>query len=228
MKVSIVIPTYNEAHTIEAVINAVLNNPLTIEKEVLVIDDGSTDNTSEILKNYTSVTVCHHEHNQGKGAAIKTGVAKASGNIILIQDADTEYSPADHQELLRPLIEGVTDVVYGSRFIGNKHRVFFPHTYLANRVLSFLVRQVVTWPVTDMETCLKAFHKESVDKVSLLERRFGIEPEITIKLSRIQGIRYQEVPISYTGRSIGAGKKIRWYDGIWALWCIIKYGLLKQ
>jgi glycosyltransferase involved in cell wall biosynthesis len=164
-----------------------------------------------------------HTTNKGKGASLRTGLSCATGDIVVFQDADTEYSPPEISELISPIINNTADVVYGSRFIGKKTEHFFIHTYLANKLLSWLTKIKTGLPITDMETCYKAFRSPLLKNISLTENRFGIEPEITVKIARIKKIRYTEIPISYSGRSIREGKKVRWQDGVRALWCILWY-----
>lgn len=224
MKVSIIIPIYNEEKTLVDILGHVNSVNIPFEKEILIINDGSTDRSSELLTHISGITVITHSKNLGKGAAIRTGIQKVTGDIVLFQDADKEYDINDYIDILSPFLDNSIDVVYGSRFIGKKKENFFVHTYLANKLLSFLTRLFIKLPVTDMETCYKAFRTPVIKDLILVEDRFGIEPEMTIKMARIPGIRYKEVPISYTGRSIKEGKKIRWYDGVRAIWCIVKYG----
>lgn len=225
MKVSIIIALYNEEVTTQKVLTSVLSLPL--EKEVIVVNDGSTDATAEKLLPFNkNITLITHEKNQGKGAAIKSALQKVTGEIVTIHDGDFEYDPQNIEALIAPIAKNETDIVYGSRFLEKKNN-YRIHTYLANKLLTFLTRLFVTIPVTDMETCQKAFRASEIKKLTLLENRFGIEPEITIKLAKIVGIRYLEIPISYQGRSTMQGKKVRWYDGLRAIWCILKYGIFK-
>jgi len=236
-KLSIVIPVYNEAATIRRVLDKVKRTQLTdnIEKEVIVVNDCSSDNTGKTVNKYITqhteldIQYFEHEVNMGKGAALHTGIAKAKGQYLIVQDADLEYDPEEYNALLDPVIRGVADVVYGSRFIGNQpHRVlFFWHT-LGNKLLTFLSNMVNDMNLTDMETGYKVFRTGLLQNLSLKENRFGFEPEVTAKISRVPGIRIYEVGISYFGRTYEEGKKIRWQDGIRAIYCIIKYGLLKR
>lgn len=236
-KLSILIPVYNEAATIHQVLDKVKHIQLTdgIEKEVIIINDSSTDTSLEIIESYivqnSSIDIVYYEHkvNKGKGAALHTGIANAKGQYLIIQDADLEYDPSEYNVLLKPIIDGVADVVYGSRFIGNKpHRVLFFWHYLGNRMLTFLSNMFSDLNLTDMETCYKVFKTDLIQDLELKENRFGFEPEVTAKIARIPGVRIYEVGISYFGRTYEEGKKIRWQDGIRAIYCIIKYGLFKR
>ena len=227
MKLSIVIPVYNESGTVEQIIASVIAAPY--EKEIIVVDDGSCDGTTEILENLhqPEVTVLYHPNNQGKGAALRTGFKVATGDFVIIQDADLEYDPADYSKLLKPLIDGRVDLVYGSRFIGgDEHRALFFWHMIGNRILTLCSNMFSNLNLTDMETCYKAFRREVLEKVTIEEDRFGFEPEITAKMAKL-GARIFEVGISYSGRTYSEGKKIGWRDGISALRCIIKYNLLK-
>lgn len=227
MKLSVVIPVYNESATVENVISSVMAIPY--DKEIIVVDDGSSDGTGEILKNIhqPGVTVLFHQNNQGKGAALRTGFRVATGDFVIIQDADLEYDPADYPKLLKPLIDGRADVVFGSRFIGgDEHRALFFWHMIGNKFLTLCSNMLSNLNLTDMETCYKAFRRETLQKVTIEEDRFGFEPEITAKMANL-GARIFEVGISYSGRTYSEGKKIGWQDGISALRCIIKYNLLK-
>jgi glycosyltransferase involved in cell wall biosynthesis len=234
-KLSIVIPAYNEAPTIHLILDrikaaALINN---IEKEVIIVNDCSKDDTKGAIERYMSqnldlnIQYFEHEQNQGKGAALHTGIKKATGDYIVIQDADLEYDPEEYNDLLRPFYKGNADVVYGSRFIGgNPHRIlFFWHT-IGNKVLTFLSNFFTDLNLTDMETCYKMFKREIIQSIDLKEKRFGFEPEVTAKISRIPNIRVYEVGISYYGRTYAEGKKIGWKDGFRAIYCIIKFGFL--
>lgn len=222
---TVIMPVYNEAATIAEAVKAVLQT--TYKKELVIIDDGSTDGTREILTQirHSDVKVIFHEKNTGKGAALRTGFAQAMGDIILIQDADLEYDPSEYAILLRPILSGKADVVYGSRFAGHgAHRVLYFWHYVGNRFLTLLSNLFTNLNLTDMESCYKVFTKEALRGVQIRENRFGFEPEITAKMSK-KGLRIYEVPISYYGRTYAEGKKIDWRDGAWAIWCILKYNL---
>lgn len=222
--VSIIIPVYNERDTITAILDLVLAQPCV--GEVILVDDCSTDGTREILRdieNRESCRVCYHTINQGKGAALRTGISLATRDIVLIQDADMEYDPAEYEKLIQPIISGKADAVYGSRFIGGDcHRVLYFWHSVGNRFLTILSNAFTDLNLTDMETCYKAFRRELIQDISIEENRFGFEPEITAKIARRQ-IRLYEVGISYYGRTYEEGKKIGWRDGVHAIWCILKY-----
>jgi glycosyltransferase involved in cell wall biosynthesis len=222
MKVSIVIPVYNEVGTIREILARVRATPF--QKEILVVDDGSIDGTREILRdlNDPEVIPILHDRNRGKGAALRTGFGRATGEIVLIQDADLEYDPADYPRLLKPILEGKADVVYGSRFGGETHRVLFFWHYVGNRFLTMLSNMFTNLNLSDMETCYKVFRSDLLEGLRLRSDRFGFEPEFTAKVARLR-CRIYEVSISYHGRGYDAGKKITWKDGIAAIGCIAWY-----
>lgn len=233
-KLSIVIPVYNEGETVHFILDKVRDVVLLnqIEKEIIIVNDCSTDDTESAIERYMksnpSMPISYHKHevNQGKGAALHTGIAKSSGEYLIIQDADLEYDPNEYNDLLRPVLNGFADVVYGSRFISGKpHRIlFFWHT-IGNKFLTFLSNMFNNLNLTDMETCYKLFNTQMVKSLQLKEKRFGFEPEVTAKISRIPNIRIYEVGISYYGRTYAEGKKINWKDGFRAIYCILKYGI---
>lgn len=230
MKVSIVIPCYNEKRTIDTILRRVRDVPLTLEREIIVVDDCSTDGTRDLLtawQGVDGVRVIFHEVNRGKGAALRTGFAHASGDIIIIQDADLEYDPNEYPKLLKPILDGKADIVYGSRFAGGEsHRVLYFWHSLGNRFLTLLSNIFTNLNLTDMEVCYKVFKREVLDHIELKEDRFGFEPEFTAKIAR-QGYAIYEVGVSYYGRTYEEGKKINWKDGLRAIYVILKYGLLR-
>ena len=223
LKLSIVIPIYNERETLETLIAKV--NSVDYDKEILLIDDFSTDGTREILKKYENkegFQVLYHNHNQGKGAALRTGFSNVIGDIIIIQDADLEYNPADYGTLIEPILDGRADVVYGSRFLGGPHRVLFFWHSIGNMVLTTFSNMLTNVNLTDMETGYKVFTKKVNDTLTFKCDRFGFEPEFTAKVAK-NNFRIYEVPISYNGRDYSQGKKITWKDGVAAIWYIIKF-----
>jgi len=235
-KLSIVIPAYNEANTIHLILNKIKAVKLVngIQKEVIIVNDCSTDDTATAIANYQlanpelNIQYYHHEVNKGKGAALHTGIAHATGEYLVIQDADLEYDPEEYNDLLKPVLGGFADVVYGSRFMGaNPHRIlFFWHT-IGNRWLTFASNMFSNLNLTDMETCYKLFNTKIIQSIKLREQRFGFEPEVTQKIARVPKIRIYEVGISYYGRTYEEGKKIGWKDGVRAIYCILKYGMLR-
>jgi glycosyltransferase involved in cell wall biosynthesis len=229
LTVSIVIPCFNERLTIEKAIEAVCAVPIP-EKEIIVVDDCSTDGTREILKTKIEARVdrvIYHERNQGKGAALRSGITTATKDIVIIQDADLEYDPQEYPILLEPFMQGRADVVYGSRFMGGKsHRVLYFWHRIGNWILTTLSNMFTNINLTDMETCYKAFRREIIQSIKIEEDRFGFEAEITAKVSKM-GLRIYEVGISYYGRTYAEGKKINWKDGLRAIYCILKYNLFR-
>jgi len=225
--VTIVIPCYNEVTTLEKLVEAVLDAPMAA-KEVILVDDGSTDGTTELIRNKLEPRVSrviYHERNRGKGAALRSGFALASGEVVVVQDADLEYDPRDYARLLAPIAEGKADVVYGSRFVGSDaHRVLYFWHYVVNRGLTLLSNLLTNLNLTDMEIGYKAFRREVLERISIEEDRFGFEPEITAKVARMR-CRIYEVGVSYSGRTYAEGKKVGWRDGLHAAWCILKYNL---
>lgn len=235
-KLSIVIPAYNEGTTIHFILDKVKAVELVngIQKEVIIVNDCSKDHTEQAIISYMeknpelNIQYFKHEVNKGKGAALHTGISKATGEYLVIQDADLEYDPDEYNILLKPIINGFADVVYGSRFIGGKpHRILFFWHSIGNKILTSLSNAFTNLNLTDMETCYKVFNTKTVQSLTLRENRFGFEPEVTAKISRIPKLRIYEVGISYYGRTFEEGKKIGWKDGFRAIYCILKYGMFK-
>jgi len=222
MKLSVVIPVYNEAATIREILERVRG--VGLETEVIVVDDGSTDGTRDVLRGLTGSDhmVVFHDKNRGKGAALRTGFTKVTGDIVLVQDADLEYDPAEYPRLLKPILDGKADVVYGSRFGGETHRVLLFWHYIGNRFLTMLSNMFTNLNLSDMETCYKVFRADLLKRLRLRSNRFGFEPEFTAKVARLR-CRIYEVPVSYHGRGYESGKKITWKDGITAIGCIVWY-----
>jgi len=229
MKISVVMPVFNEAGTIREIIKKI--EDVDLEKEIIIVDDCSTDGTRDILKaleRNPGIRVFCHEKNMGKGAALRTGFKHASGDIVIIQDADLEYNPQEYHRLIKPILDGRADVVYGSRFVTTEERrvLFFWH-YLGNSFITFLSNMFTNLNLTDIETCYKVFKADVIHSITIEENRFGFEPEITAKIAKKRYHIY-EIGISYSGRDYSEGKKIGWKDGIRAIWCIFKYNLIKK
>ena len=237
MVLSVIIPAYNEERTISTILEKVRSVELIggVEKEIIVVNDCSKDRTEEVTQAYIAanpglnIRYVRHERNAGKGAAIHTGIKTSTGDFIIVQDADLEYDPSEFNVLLKPMLDGFADIVFGSRFMGgNAHRILFFWHSIGNYMLTFLSNMFNNLNLTDMETCYKLFRSEYLKQIQLKEKRFGFEPEVTAKVAKIPRIRIYEVGISYYGRTYEEGKKINWKDGLRALYCIIKYGLFSS
>lgn len=223
MRLSVIIPVYNEVKTVEQIISMVQASPLDIE--IIVVDDFSSDGTRNILKKYEGkkdIQVIFHDHNQGKGAALRTGFSAARGDVLIVQDADLEYDPVEYPILIKPIVDGQADVVYGSRFLGGSHRVLYFWHFVGNQFLTLLSNMCSNLNLTDMETCYKVFRREVLEKVKIKSNRFGFEPEFTIKIAKCH-FRIYEVPIGYHGRTYAEGKKITWKDGFKAIFSIFYF-----
>ncbi|MHC4861697.1 MAG: glycosyltransferase family 2 protein [Planctomycetota bacterium] len=231
MKVSVVIPVFNEERTLTAIVERV--RAVDVEKEILLVDDGSTDGSRQIIdelaESHADVRGLFHPRNRGKGAALRTGFEHAAGDVVIVQDADLEYDPAQYPRLLEPVTDGLADVVFGSRFVtGESHRVLYFWHSVGNKLLTLLSNMLTDLNLTDMEVGYKVFRREILDRIVIEEDRFGFEPEITAKVARLEGCRIYEVGISYAGRTYEEGKKIGWRDGLYALFCILKYNLFRR
>ena len=228
-RISVVIPCFNEEKTIEAVVDAVRGAGLP-DLEIVIVDDGSTDGTAQVIANAVAPKVqqaLRHETNRGKGAALRTAFQAVTGDIVIVQDADLEYDPRDYPRLLQPILENRADVVFGSRFTGGEsHRVLYFWHSVMNKALTLLSNMLTDLNLTDMEVCYKVFRRDVIDRIEIEEDRFGFEPEITAKIAKL-GCRIYEVGITYAGRTYAEGKKIGWRDGLRAIWCILKYNLLR-
>jgi glycosyltransferase involved in cell wall biosynthesis len=228
--ISIIVPCFNEVETIEGLLSAVFNVHIPYQKEIIIVDDCSTDGSFEIIGNYrknSEIKIFRHDVNQGKGAALRTGISHAMGDIIIIQDADLEYDPNEYPNLIKPFVDGVADVVYGSRFKGaHAERILYFWHSMGNKFLTLFSNMMTNLNLTDMETCYKVFRRDIIQNIEITEDRFGFEPEVTAKISAYKPrLRIYEVGISYYGRTYEEGKKINWKDGVAAIWCILKYNL---
>ncbi len=233
-KLSIIIPCYNEERSIHLILDKIrhVNLKNEISKEIIIVNDCSSDNTRSIIQDYAlryrefDFQLYNHEINMGKGSAIHTGISKATGEFLIIQDADLEYDPNEYNLLIQPVLDGFADIVYGSRFMGgNPHRILFYWHSIGNRFLTSISNIFTNLNLTDMETCYKLFRSDIIQSIKLKEKRFGFEPEVTAKISRVKNARIYEVGISYYGRTYEEGKKIGWRDGFHAIWCVLKYNL---
>jgi glycosyltransferase involved in cell wall biosynthesis len=236
-KLSIIIPCYNEERTVHLILDKVLTVQLSanIQKELIIVNDCSKDKTKQAIENYfqshpgIDYKLFNHEVNKGKGAAIHTGITKATGDYLIIQDADLEYDPKEYNLLIQPILDGFADVVFGSRFLGgNPHRILFFWHSIGNKFLTTFSNAFTNLNLTDMETCYKLFRTDIIQKINLKENRFGFEPEVTAKIARVPNVRIYEVGISYYGRTYEEGKKIGWKDGFRAIWCILKYNVFSK
>lgn len=231
VKLSVIMPVYNEAATLEEIVRRVRAVEISLERQIVLIDDHSTDGSQQIAERlaaeHPEITLIRHEKNQGKGAALRSGLQAADGDIVLIQDADLEYDPAEYPRLLQPILDGKADAVFGSRFVGGEaHRVLYFWHSIANRFITLLSNALTNLNLTDIECCYKVFTREIAKELKIEERGFGIEPELTARVAKLR-CRVFEVGVSYAGRTYEQGKKITWEDGVWALWCIFKYNLLR-
>lgn len=235
-KLSIIVPCYNEERSIRPMLDRVIKAtlPADFTREIIIVNDCSTDRSVNVVEQFISehpqeeIRLFHHERNSGKGAALHTGISKATGDFVIVQDADLEYDPEEFKILLQPVLDGFADVVFGSRFTGGRpHRIlFFWHT-IGNKFLTFLSNMFTNLNLTDMETCYKLFRREIIQSLDLREKRFGFEPEVTAKVARVPNVRIYEVGISYYGRTYAEGKKINWKDGVRAIYCIVRYNLFR-